>query len=303
MTNPKLPNLIIAGVTKAGTTSLFMYLKQHPDICASSVKETCYFLPVRYNTPMEPLSVYQDFFAECGDTKFTMEATPGYYYGGKRVAEAIRETVGDAYVIVVLREPISRMFSFYKYLKSRLMLPKKMTFGEYVRQCEQTPVAQRQGPDGDRFWGIDGGFYDDYLQDWVEVFGEKLRIVLFDDLMNSPTECSKSVCAWLGLDGSLYDGIQLQVENRSVNFRSGTMQKLAVALNDGAEQFWRRFPRLKQTLRDWYYRINGEEFEERIPAEVRQHLNQVFRPHNQRLAEGLTALGYRDLPAWLGGAE
>ncbi|MEW5828773.1 MAG: hypothetical protein AB1846_07770, partial [Chloroflexota bacterium] len=163
--------------------------------------------------------------------------------------------------------------------------------------------AQREGPDGDRFWGIDGGFYDDYLQDWVEVFGERLRIVLFDDLMNSPTECSKSVCAWLGLDGSVFDGIQLQVENRSVNFRSGTMQKLAVALNDGAEQFWRRFPRLKQTLRDWYYRINGEEFEERIPAEVRQHLNQVFGPHNQRLAEGLTALGYRDLPAWLGGAE
>ena len=48
MTEPRLPNLVIAGVPKAGTTSLFNYLAQHPDICPSDVKETRYFEPLRY---------------------------------------------------------------------------------------------------------------------------------------------------------------------------------------------------------------------------------------------------------------
>lgn len=296
---PILPNLIIAGVTKAGTTSLFMYLKQHPEICASSVKETCFFLPVRYGTSLAPLEVYQDYFTECSKTRYTMEATPGYYYGGKRVAESIHELLGEVHVIIVLREPISRMISFYKYLKSRMMLPRTMSFDEYVEKCEETPVHKREGMDGDLFWGIDGGYYDLYLQEWVEVFGKKLKIIFFDQLMSSPVGCTQEICSWLDLDGSIYDGIQLQVENRSVNFQNIFLQKLAVAINDHSEQFWRRFPKLKQSMRNFYYRINGKEFEMNISPDTHRFLGQKFRSHNQHLAMSLTHMGYQDLPRWL----
>jgi hypothetical protein len=46
----RLPNLVIAGVGAAGTTSLFYYLIQHPDICGSNVKEVRYFTPVKQST-------------------------------------------------------------------------------------------------------------------------------------------------------------------------------------------------------------------------------------------------------------
>jgi hypothetical protein len=297
--NPILPNLIIAGVTKAGTTSLFMYLKQHPEICASTVKETCYFLPVRYGTPLAPLNVYLDFFAECGNTRYVMEATPGYFYGGTRVARGILDLLGEVHVIIVLREPIGRMISFYKYLKSRMMLPRKMTFEEYIKKCESTPNNKREGMDGDLYWGIDGGFYDLYLQDWVEIFGNKLKVVFFDELMTSPSDCTKGICSWLNLDGNIYDGIKLQVENRSVSYQNQLLQKWAIEINDRSEQFWRRFPKLKQTLRNWYYQINGEEFELNISPSIYQYLGQKFKPHNQRLALNLKSLGYLNLPKWL----
>ncbi len=47
-TSARVPNLVIVGVVKSGTTSLFNYLSQHPDICPSDVKETRYFDPLRF---------------------------------------------------------------------------------------------------------------------------------------------------------------------------------------------------------------------------------------------------------------
>src|SRR3712207_9448996 len=59
----RLPNLIIAGVGKGGTTSLFRYLGQHPQVCASRVKELRYFQSLRYGEPMAPLDQYTRHFA------------------------------------------------------------------------------------------------------------------------------------------------------------------------------------------------------------------------------------------------
>ena len=74
---------IIAGVNKAGTTSLFVSLSTHPDVAPSSIKETGYFLPARYGRPLEPSSVWDGYFADAGDRPVHLEATPSYFYGGR----------------------------------------------------------------------------------------------------------------------------------------------------------------------------------------------------------------------------
>ena len=58
---------IIAGVNKAGTTSLFVSLSTHPDVAPSSIKETRYFLPPRYGAPLAPASVWEGYFADAGE--------------------------------------------------------------------------------------------------------------------------------------------------------------------------------------------------------------------------------------------
>src|SRR5688572_28049600 len=128
----KLANLIIAGVNKAGSTSLFHYLSAHPAICGSRDKETCYFLPVLYNEPLAPISRYESQFSGCGPSRYRLEATPGYITGGKRMVETISETLGSVKIIIILKEPVDRLVSFFKRKKATLKLPLDMTLGDFI---------------------------------------------------------------------------------------------------------------------------------------------------------------------------
>ena len=88
----RLPNLVIAGVGKAGTTSLFWYLSQHPDICASHEKEIRYFAALTEGgSELPPLESYAAHFRHCRGERYALEASPQYFHGGARVVAAVRE--------------------------------------------------------------------------------------------------------------------------------------------------------------------------------------------------------------------
>ena len=74
-------NLFVAGVPKAGTTSLFRYLALHPDIHPSNPKEPGYFHPFKIKEMASGLESYQKCFSGYSEQKYAMEATPGYFYG------------------------------------------------------------------------------------------------------------------------------------------------------------------------------------------------------------------------------
>ena len=112
------PNLFVAGVPKAGTTSLFHYLALHPDVFPSSRKEPGFFHPFKIKDMDKNLEAYKKFFAGYSAQRYVMEATPGYFYGGKESADAINNFSPESKIIIVLRNPVQRLFSFYKYKKS-----------------------------------------------------------------------------------------------------------------------------------------------------------------------------------------
>jgi hypothetical protein len=85
------PNVVIAGTVKSGTTSLFTYLSWHPDVCVSSVKETNYFTPIIYDEKISNLENYYSFFEHCNESLITLEASPRYLYGGRKIAKIIKE--------------------------------------------------------------------------------------------------------------------------------------------------------------------------------------------------------------------
>jgi len=123
---------IIAGVNKAGTTSLFVSLSAHPDVAPSSIKETRYFLPARYGQSLPPIEEWDAYFADAGDRPVHLEATPSYFYGGAAVAEAMRSRLVDPRALVVLREPVSRALSFFSYQKIRLRFPADYPIADYL---------------------------------------------------------------------------------------------------------------------------------------------------------------------------
>ncbi len=293
-------NTIIAGVNKAGTTSLFVSLQAHPEVATSSVKETRYFLPARYGQPLEPPAVYESYFADAGARPVRLEATPAYFFGGAPLADRIGEVLGrDVRVIVVLREPVSRLVSFFTFQKVRLRLPEEMTLDEYLAVSDRMGDDEFAEPENEKWFGFRGGCYADYLPAWVDAFGPRLRVVFFDDLMAAPERVLQDVAGWLGIDPDGFPEADLSSENRTTGFRVKTFQRFALFANNRLERFLRRHPAIKQRLRAVYYRVNGRAAREAVPQAVRAELEERYREPNERLAMQLQHAGVTDVPGWL----
>ena len=296
-TQARLPNLVIIGVSKAGTTSLFHYLGQHPDVCTSDLKELRYFSPLRYGEPLAPLETYKAHFSHCGQQTYVMEATPGYFYGGGPLAKGLNQTCPSAHALVSLRAPEDRCWSWFQFVKSRTRIPKDMTFEAYLDRCE---ALHRAGTDGaienQAFWGIGGGCYAQWLDAWVDEFGERLKVLFFDDVVADPRTTVKGVCDWLDLDSQVVDSFEFAVDNKTEQYRNRPLQKAAVTLNRRGERFFHRHQTMKRLLRGGYYSVNRAPSQRSMSAAERARLAEFYRPHNARLRERLAAIGL-DLPA------
>ena len=301
MTGPALPNLVIIGVAKAGTTSLFRYLAQHSDVCPADVKELRYFSALRYGEPMEPLESYARHFGHCSGERYRMEATPGYYAGGRLVAEAIDEALPGAHVLVSFRDPIQRCWSWFRFVRSTARIPKDMSFSAYLDRCEQ---LHADGVDGTRahqpFWGLGGGCYDEWLDAWLDVFGSRFRVEFFESVARDPQPVIEGLCDWLEIDRNQAAGFRYGVENRTVQYKNKRLQQAALALNRRSERFFAAHPDFKRSLRGAYYRVNSDPSEARLDARDRDRLAAFYAPHTERFATKLTAAGLVDGPDWLG---
>ena len=87
-----VPNLVVVGVSRAGTTSMFNALAWHPEVCGSDIKEVRYFTPLRYGQPLAPLEDYASHFRQFDGERIVLEATPGDH-GGRTTAATLKELV------------------------------------------------------------------------------------------------------------------------------------------------------------------------------------------------------------------
>lgn len=301
MKPPVLPNAVIAGLGRSGTTSLFQYLLEHPDVCGSKRKETKYFEPAVFGQELAPLHEYSAFFDHYAGEAVILEATPGYFAGGLEVARLIRSTLGDdARVVIVLREPASRLVSFYNLAISRLLIDRSVTLEQYVALCEQSPAVSVTRDAGSRLYqGYYGGFYAEPLIDWLGVFGDRLRVLFFDDLENDPIRFMVETSGWLGLDPDFYRDRSFAVQNPSRHYRSRMLHRVANGLSDGAEFALRRHPEVKNSLRRMYLRLNSPTLSAGVGDDILERLRQTYAESNARVHDELLLAGYRGLPAWL----
>ena len=108
-----LPTFLIVGAMKCGTTSLYHYLAEHPEISMSRVKETNFFIVERNHS--RGLEWYESLFA--GPAKACGEASPNYskHWLFRGVPERIHAVLPQARLIYLVRDPIDRMISHYKH--------------------------------------------------------------------------------------------------------------------------------------------------------------------------------------------
>lgn len=295
----RLPNLVIAGVSKAGTTSLFRYLGQHPDIGTSDLKELRYFTPLRYGGTPDPVSSYAAHFKGTEDCAYALEATPGYFYGGRPLARGLAETCPGVRVVISLRSPVDRCWSWYGFVKSRLRIPKDMTFEQYLDRCEE---LNRAGIDGEvehqPYWGLGAGCYARWLEAWVDQFGDRLRLVFFDDLARDPAAVVTALCAWLGVDTGPTRYFDYPVDNKTQLYRNKQLQAVAVSVNRRTERLFHDHQGIKRVLRRGYYAINKAPSGTQMASGTRSRLLEYYRPHNARLAQQVGVMGLDLPPSW-----
>jgi hypothetical protein len=190
---------------------------------------------------------------------------------------------------------------FYRFQKNMLKLDRNLDFGEYIKQCEQMPLTEATKRENNRYWGLRGGFYANYLENWFDTFeGEKsVKIVFFDRLRTNPVELLQEVCQWLDINDNLYNSESLEIENKTVNYSNKFFHQAALELNSKSEIFLRANPQIKKALRKVYYAVNAQPDRETISEETRAYLESMYTPYNHRLAMQLREKGYTNLPDWL----
>jgi len=298
------PNFIIGGVNKAGTSSVFAYLNSHPDACGSSRKEVNFFRTKYADGNIPSLNAYEAYFKHCApDKKVIFEASPLYLQRGAPVARQILDMNPDVRLLFVLREPGSRMYSFYNFRAASNKLKSDISFDEYVDKCFAYTVdgesASSLGLTSKQLSCLETGRYSQYLREFLKVAPRKqIKVMFLENLKASPHRFMSELCSYLGIDGTFYSDFQFRKVNETIDTKSKKMHRLALRLNNRLETFFHRKPALKSQLVRIYKFINRKSRKnDSIPISVQEKLREFYREPNADLAALLD--GDENLPNWV----
>jgi len=226
MLEPPLPNFFIVGAPKAGTTSLYYYLSQHPDVYMSPIKEPNYFATEVRAENIEPqwqalaeqgseslqqylrgsmrekrfgglISNWSDYlklFQNANGEKAIGEASVCYLWS-RTAARNIASTIGNAKIIMVLRNPVDRAFSQYKQAVASGLVG--WSFREQVRRSlnRTTDKLDLLNP------FLEYGLYHDQVERFMKLFpAENLRIYLYEEYRRAPAETMADAFRFLEID-------------------------------------------------------------------------------------------------------
>jgi len=173
-TNVAMPNCMIVGPQKAGTTWIYQYLKHRGDICLSKhVKETFYF--DRYYE--KGREWYQDHFSKCTRMRTIVEVAPTYFYS-EYAPERIHNDLGSIPLICTFRDPVRRIYSLYLHMLKYGMT--KLNFRGAIAEHKDM---------------INSSLYATHLKRWQCLFSKENVLVLFvDELENNPHKYIERLC-------------------------------------------------------------------------------------------------------------
>ena len=294
-----MPNFLIIGAAKGGTTTLHNVLAQHPDVYMCPVKESGFFWAygeeVRLqgigaerlrNRLIDDLNRYQKLFDGVTNQIAIGEASVRYL-STANTPEVIRGFIPGARLIASLRQPADRAFSaFYHNLR------------DGIEPCSDFGEAIAQDKNGLRdHWVVcrylNVGFYYQFLKRYFDIFDRnQIHISLFDDLKENPYELISSLYKFLDVD----DTFRPDLSHRH--------NVTGIIRNPLLRAAWARSSKLRATIRpllkdrmrhnvfEWVIRFQDKPL---FSSELRLELTEYYREDITRLQDLLD----RDLSHWL----
>ena len=220
--------LIIAGTTKAGTTSLFNWLAEHPEVSASFRKETNFFLDKEWENPSvyryeDGIEKYGANYRYSSAEKLYIEASPEYLYSPGTPVKIIN-SLPKAKILFILRDPFSRLISWYKFAKQIGIISPNLTFENFIIQQSQNTGSIKSNI-------LEQGLYSKYLVRYFEIFdSNRVKVIFFEELSANPFEVMKDICKFCEIDLEFYNNFQFEVFNKSERMRFVKIHQIYIAI-------------------------------------------------------------------------
>jgi hypothetical protein len=310
----RLPDFLIIGAAKAGTTTLYKYLSRHPQIYMSTPKEPDFFSKNElYNQGVE---WYASLFSQASPSQICGEASTAYTHQIPlipEIPERIFRLLPQVKLIYLLRHPVDRAYSNYVQQIKAFQIQRKNanqpafkvpeTFEELLQRGRQVIYAN------DYMEGIDpiaASNYIEQIEKYLQFFPkESFLFLLLEDFSHYPQKTLREVCQFIGVDDTI-DLIQEQpiAANVGRSFSEGFIREKITAPLRSIPIIANAANLLPQSVRDLAYELlrklpRREHLEkEYLPQpmlpETRQMLLEKFQAPNQKLSEFLG----RDLSRW-----
>lgn len=230
-----LPDFIIIGTQKGGTTSLFYYLMQHPELTMSHKKEI-YFFNLFFD---KGLAWYKSHFPFRANTKITGEATPSYIYHPK-AAGRVKSILPDVKLIVLLRNPIDRAYSGYA-MGLRRKTDTADTF-EIAIERELEALKNQNNTDEYTFekhelYYLERGKYYSQLLPWLEHFAsEQLLFIKSENFFQNPEKELIKVYEYLNISTILPKDLSKKNTGKYDKISPETVHRLEAYFREENEQ-------------------------------------------------------------------
>jgi hypothetical protein len=214
------PDFFIVGAPKCGTTALYEYLRQHPQIYMPFHKEPLFFgcdLTVRYGRIR--LADYLDLFAPARADQRAGEASSWYLYSESAPREI--EQFTSAHIIILLRNPVDMMCAQH----SQLIFNRQEDIVDFEQAMAAEP-ERRQGrriPPGpvrvENFFYRAAANFADQVERYLTVFGrDRVHVIIYDDLCTDAPGVYRRVLEFLGVDPTFTAKFALTNANKQVRW-------------------------------------------------------------------------------------
>ncbi|WP_299489565.1 sulfotransferase [Acaryochloris sp. IP29b_bin.137] len=300
-----MPNFVVIGAAKAGTTSLDRYLRQHPEIFICPINEPKFFCfegeKLNYNYPknvqwkyekipinnnaITDLESYQSLFSGVTTEKAIGEVSPIYLYLSEKTSMRIKEHIPNTKIIAILRNPVERAYANFTHLIRDELEP--LTDFKDAINAEEERIKDNWWP----FWHYkEHGFYYKQLCSYFEHFDHnQIKVYLYEDYVSNPSSLFNDLFHFLEVD----DQVQIDTSSRynvSGIPRSRSLYKVLETRNALTKSIRSLVPpKIRQQIRSFVLSKPP------ISTGTKQELIELYRSDILKLQD----LIKRDLTEWL----
>lgn len=280
----KLPNFLIVGAAKSGTTSMFEYLGQHPEVFTPGVKEPGFLIDDSQFNHVSNWTEYQKIFSKADSYKVVCESSTTYLYEPSAIKNIKNYLGDDLRILIMLRNPIDMSYSLWKHRRREVSeeLDFFTAIESWTKRKESSKFRRNRYINDWNYIGR-ASYFDQvkrYLDSFVDV-----KVLIFEEFKSDIPGSFKDVCEFL--DVSPDATISFDLKNESFKPKYEGVQKFLTQRNPIKELIKKVIPlKYLVPLKFKFENFNKTKDDSvSLSAEERVELSKYFKEDIKKLSE------------------